>query len=70
MAQANPPESIALDKDFAREERLFHYTSSHGLYGILESGCLWATHFKFLKDSNEFFAARKSLTPFVELEIR
>lgn len=71
MAEANLPASNdEFDKDFKPDERLFHYTSSPGLYGILESGCLWATHFKFLNDSNEFFAARKSLIEFVELEIR
>ena len=59
-----------LDEDFEADERLFHYTSSQGLYGILESGCLWATHFKFLNDSNEFFAARKSLVEFVRGEIK
>ena len=71
MAQANLSNSDnEFDKDFKPSDRLFHYTSPEGLYGILESDCLWATHFKFLNDSNEFFAARKSLTEFVEVEIR
>ena len=71
MVQANPPASDAeFDEDFRPDERLFHYTSSHGLYGILESNCFWATHFRFLNDSSEFFAAKKSLTVFVEHEIR
>lgn len=50
-----------MDADYSEAERLFHYTSARGLYGILESGCLWATHFRFLNDSKEFFAARRSL---------
>lgn len=71
MAQANPSKlENEFDKDFEPADRLFHYTSSEGLYGILGSNCLWATHFKFLNDSNEFYAARKSLTQFVEVEIR
>lgn len=61
---------VELDKDFDIKDRLFHYTSAEGLYGILQSGCLWATHFKFLNDSNEFFAARDSLTVFVQSQIR
>ena len=60
---------IPLDKDFHKDERLFHYTSAEGLYGILDSECLWATHFKFLNDSSEFFAARKWLLDFVHRAI-
>ena len=30
-----------------------HYTTLFGLLGILESETLWATHYKFLNDSNE-----------------
>lgn len=58
--------ATGLDPDFDRDERLFHYTSSHGLYGILESGCLWATHYRFLNDSREFYAARESLQILLE----
>ena len=71
MVQPNPPASSReFDDDFGCDERLFHYTSAEGLYGILKSDCLWATHFRFLNDSNEFIAAKKSLTNFVEVEIR
>lgn len=71
MVQPNPPVSSGeFDSDFQRDDRLFHYTSSEGLYGILESGCFWATHFRFLNDNNEFFAAKKSLRSFVECEVR
>jgi hypothetical protein len=32
---------------------LFHYTTSSGLIGILQSGCLWATDVRFLNDTSE-----------------
>ncbi|MEE8439668.1 MAG: hypothetical protein V3S07_08765, partial [Micropepsaceae bacterium] len=59
-----------LDPDFEKDERLFHYTSSEGLYGILESGCIWASHFQFLNDSKEFFSAKTSLAKFLGYEIK
>lgn len=59
----------ALDSDFSADERIFHYTSSQGLYGILESNCLWATHFKFLNDSKEFYKARDILHKYVAHEL-
>ena len=34
-------------------EKVFHYTDSSGLLGILNSGVLWATHYRFLNDSSE-----------------
>lgn len=30
---------------------LMHYTTADGLKGIVTSGCLWATHIKFLNDT-------------------
>lgn len=35
------------------EELLYHYTDQAGLDGILSSGCMWATHYKFLNDAAE-----------------
>jgi len=32
---------------------LYHYTTEKGLYGILESDTIWATHYQFLNDSSE-----------------
>jgi hypothetical protein len=32
---------------------LFHYTSLQGFLGIIQSGCLWASHINFLNDSTE-----------------
>jgi hypothetical protein len=57
------------DNDFPANHRLFHYTNSAGLAGILQSNCLWATHFQFLNDSKEFYAARTSLEEFVRVAI-
>ena len=34
-------------------ELLFHYTNSSGMRGILESGRLWATNYRFLNDVSE-----------------
>jgi Protein of unknown function (DUF2971) len=33
--------------------QLFHYTNAAGLVGILQSQTLWATHYKYLNDSEE-----------------
>ena len=38
---------------------LFHYTSTEGLLGILESKTLWATDFRYLNDPDEFAFARR-----------
>ena len=40
---------------------LFHYTTETGLYGILESQELWATHFAYLNDSQEIIAAKGAI---------
>jgi len=58
------------DPDFLPDDRLFHYTSSAGLYGILESHCLWATHFRFLNDSRELYSARASLEKYAVSKVR
>jgi len=47
--------------EISDDDRLFHYTSTKGLYGVLESGVLWATHFQFLNDAQECRQAEKSL---------
>lgn len=35
------------------KKQLFHYTTPAGLKGIIENGCIWATHAQFLNDSTE-----------------
>jgi len=34
-------------------ELLYHYTTQEGLLGIVESGCIWATHLRYLNDTSE-----------------
>ena len=36
-----------------KKDHLYHYTTQEGLIGILETNCLWATHYKFLNDYSE-----------------
>jgi hypothetical protein len=45
---------------------LYHYTTEKGLYGILESGSIWATHFRFLNDSTELQNFIGHLTKWIE----
>jgi hypothetical protein len=35
------------------EELLYHYTTQHGLLGILKQKCIWATHIRYLNDTSE-----------------
>lgn len=42
---------------------LYHYTSSQGLQGILESGNLWATDLQYLNDEQEFMFGRDRVIP-------
>jgi hypothetical protein len=35
-------------------QHLYHYTNAEGLYGILRTRTIWATHFDFLNDRSEF----------------
>ena len=63
IAEVEQLSSVTLE--FSNDDRLFHYTSTEGLYGILQSGMLWATHFQFLNDAQEFMRARQSLESFL-----
>src|SRR5215813_9987824 len=42
-------------------EELYHYTGIQGLTGIIESRKLWATHYKFLNDSEEIIHFKERL---------
>jgi hypothetical protein len=44
-----------------RDLSLFHYTTESGLYGILKSQQLWATHFAHMNDCAEMRSARSML---------
>jgi hypothetical protein len=37
----------------ATPELLYHYTTQHGLLGILKHKCIWATHIRYLNDTSE-----------------
>jgi hypothetical protein len=37
----------------AKPELLYHYTTQHGLLGILKQKCIWATHIRYLNDTSE-----------------
>ncbi|MFZ2727608.1 MAG: DUF2971 domain-containing protein [Methylococcaceae bacterium] len=43
---------------------LYHYTTQEGLIGILESNCLWATHYKFLNDYSEMVSVKEKIFEF------
>lgn len=40
-----------------KDDILFHYSSITGIHGILASGCLWATDYRYLNDTNELSTA-------------
>lgn len=49
-------EQISLSKNNIKSpppKRIFHYTNTAGLMGILSSSRIWATHFRYLNDSSE-----------------
>jgi hypothetical protein len=45
---------------------LYHYTSLHGLLGIIESQALWASDTRYLSDHSEFSYPREVLARVVE----
>lgn len=47
------------------DDVLYHYTTQEGLIGILESNCLWATHYKFLNDYSELMKSKEKLIQFL-----
>jgi len=40
-------------EDESMPELLYHYTTKRGLFGILGSKSIWATHYRFLNDTSE-----------------
>lgn len=42
-----------IEKTSSIYPQLYHYTNTAGLYGILQSQNIWATHYKFLNDETE-----------------
>lgn len=45
---------------------LYHYTTAHGLIGILEQKKIWATHINYLNDKKEFIDAVEKLKEKIE----
>ena len=45
--------------------RLYHYTTLQGVFGILETKQLWATHCRFLNDYSEIVLFRDRLIEFL-----
>jgi len=43
------------------DERLYHYTNWEGLWGILQTQCLWATNYRFMNDDSELLSFKKPL---------
>jgi hypothetical protein len=54
---ANCVESLRIASISSAPERLFHYTNSIGVQGILTSKSVWASDFKFLNDRSEVLYA-------------
>lgn len=54
-----------IDKD----SKLYHYTNSAGLDGILKSNRLWATHYSFLNDSVEAAYGYKMINNILDILI-
>ncbi len=49
---------------------IYHYTTQSGLLGIINSGEIWATHFRHLNDTEELHHARKLLLKRADVTIR
>ena len=45
---------------------VYHYTDINGLLGIIDSGCVWATHVSKLNDSSEYHLGIKVVRDFVK----
>lgn len=54
------------ENKIVENDTLYHYTTQEGLIGILESNCLWATHYKFLNDYSEIVSAKEKIFEFIE----
>jgi len=53
MSDQESEEQSQLSMQEAPDGLLYHYTDEKGLYGILDSGEIWATHYRFLNDLAE-----------------
>ncbi|MCA0144367.1 DUF2971 domain-containing protein [Blastococcus sp. LR1] len=60
---------IDLEDTLRPPETLFHYTSSAGLRGILETGHIWATDLDFLNDERELRYGLDLLLPLLRTHV-
>lgn len=44
-----------IEKNHPLPDKLYHYTTQKGLFGIIEDKCIWATDIRYLNDSTEWF---------------
>jgi hypothetical protein len=51
-------------------QKLYHYTTWHGVKGILDSQTLWATNYKFLNDYSEIILFREKLIQIILPHVR
>ena len=55
---------------FEKHEELYHYTSSGGLLGIIQSKTLWATHYAHLNDSEEIIHFKNDLPQIIKPSVK
>lgn len=59
-------EEYGIPNDDEIPTTLYHYTSQSGFKGIIESRSIWATHIRYLNDSQEFEYACTSIKEILE----
>lgn len=52
-------------KFYADHKEVFHYTTAAGLYGIVSSKTLWASHIQFLNDTEEGVGFSRRVLPMI-----
>lgn len=50
-------------------EKIYHYTSAHGLLGIFQSGTIWATNYTYLNDRSEVKYPSELIQGVIQTEI-
>lgn len=52
---------VRLSRNGRPPDTLYHYTSTDAFYKIIDSGCLWASHVRFMTDASEIVYGRELL---------
>lgn len=65
LTEAELRENLTSTGDLVSTEipELYHYTDLAGTRGILEKNAVWATHFRYLNDTQEIISARHKILP-------